>query len=822
MYYTRLVGGFITSNGRYEVLVLLAAYLTCTSNGRYEVLVNTTAQHTATAADFFLVSYIILVRARFAWWLVSVFPTPCHIMYTHSFSSIWWTLTTFLFLTLASSAAGQECNKLPETGPCKFCQAIVTSANPGRIVVTFGTDLVHKPLQIEDWTVNLHLGAATITSVQFLHDNENIELLFTPKVVTNEIVTFTYRQNHRKEKQLLESQSSLACDSHLDLHVSNEVAVPIVTGAVIYGIEPGSIVITYDLPLDVTSALVPLAWYLQWRDPTSQTPDAITLYQVATAVYRGTNKVVLTMANEYTIKSNSDIISVVYDGDQVKSIDGQAASQLKPGDGRLHEGFPVNNQVLDATLSFKASINCYPYAHMWMIEIDMTAPFIPLSGREFNDTKNDFVLQIISHDTEKVVKEVSLERVMESSVEADRSKIFYLKFSEPFKAEPKPGTPNAAYYTIRYTRPAIGSPREYASQTKVLGNQTVIVTNNIHKTQPTIVKAILNEDPVTKEQFAYLTISSILNTEVGSPWKSRTEQIDWGLLIWDGQSEKKHINAHHIEICPPPIPCIRVFFKEEVTAHDTIRLWYSADEFHISDKIYDRCGNVLKNQRGASGDGGMYIENRIPPPATTLPPVTPAPVTPAPVTPAPDTPAPAPPTPSASPVSPASPSSSTKLRPANTGTTTATPTTPSGSTNHGSPNGSNGTNNNPSGKLDKTSLMILWVTGGTILGLVTGAGCLFCCCASGDKKRGATLPAKGQRKIKKRYRDKTKNRNKHSEQTRKNSRMGKRHSFDAFQDESESSDEGDDVNMLQLGPISSNSKENQFEDEFEDDDFDDF
>tara|TARA_B110000211_G_C13849022_1_gene451380 strand:+ start:42 stop:620 length:579 start_codon:yes stop_codon:yes gene_type:complete len=158
----------------------------------------------------------------------------------------------------------------------------------------------------------------------------------------------------------------------------------------------------------------------------------------------------------------------------------------------------------------------------------------------------------------------------------------------------------------------------------------------------------------------------------------------------------------------------------------------------------------------------------------------------------------------------------------------ATQNTPSGSKTSQNGSGENGENSNninnqsPGGSVSppgNASQMILWITAGTIIGLVISCGCIFLCCPSNAKavvkKRLANGGAsrQGSRRIR--------NRN----DNRRGSRMGTRHvatdrDFDSFKDGplyTDEEDEDDEEIQLQMGPLSSGKQQHYGgKDEFED------
>ena len=281
-------------------------------------------------------------------------------------------------------------------------------------------------------------------------------------------------------------------------------------------------------------------------------------------------------------------------------------------------------------------------------------------------------------------------------------------------------------YEIEYTRPARNSNRQFKMNNgpQVAGSQRLNISNAVTLTEPTIESAALE---VEDYDVQYLFLEFTKPLDPNSPQISKNNDDAW--KIFTKKEGGDYAKVIHTVFCPYPQTCMKLYLDHKNIDNKlkTLYITYDPTPTHRYEHLYDICGNQVKAW------DMFHVQN---------------------------------------------------LLPSTTGTTIA-PNTPSGST--GDDNGDSRIAT-PSIHPGGSDNFVLWVIGGSIIGLISGCCCVCICFAPCSNK--------GTRQNKGRFGPGGKSRFKD---------RGKRNKgrFNSFKDESLSDEDDDDVNILKMAPISS-------------------
>jgi uncharacterized membrane protein YgcG len=696
------------------------------------------------------------------------------------------------------------CREGHSTGPCEYCHATVATTNPHVLRLEYEVHLNQLiPPQATDFSITINAVATTITNAIFV-DQRTIDVTFDTAVHMDDAVVWSYIQNSADPSTRLESTAQNAqCNSKINLVVTNQVQSPMPNAAFVYDLTPNTIELQWSLNLNQTSVLNPNAFYIEIRRPPN---DQMFKHTVARAQYFQLNAVQLVFSGEPVIY-NTDVVSVVYTGHCIQSTQGIFALPIQTT-GRLHEGFEVLNHVLSPNMGFTAQASCRPWKRRSQIVLDMSSSYASMTIDVANATAQDFLVLKIQTSNSQIVS-----TFQPTSVEVNPNgggHPVYLSLSTPV------GSNELGFeYRVQYTRPLRTSTRQFIQETTstVLGNVSVTVNNLIESTKPVLKTAAMVLD-VHEKQVLRLEFSEPFNHDRESPHYSQVDDAAW-MLFYNEHANGKMTRARHAEYCQYPETCFMLYLKDDVDYHENdLYLKFQPNPAHPTEGMYDMCGNEMDPWPSEM----RKVTNLLPPPRPTTPSSTTTTSTTTAATPTVHSPSPS-------------------FVGSSTSTTTTAPdpsaTAPSGQHNNqgnvpstsGTPGGTPGGTKDvttPSSTPRHNSSYILYVTGGSIIGLIVGCGCLYFCfpCSSdksGRRKKNRRRGGGGGRNGSgggggrlggsRRFRDEKNNRPKNA--------GGK---FESFQDEF--SDE-DDENMLQLGPLSTGVLGENDEEHFTDD-FDTF
>ena len=718
----------------------------------------------------------------------------------------------FLFLHQITSQE-QDCTNGNNPGVCQFCTAKIYSSNPSLIHIYYHLPLITSiPLDKKDWSVTIQSQTKTITSVTY-QDDKTIDILFAGgQAAMHDTVLFSYTHNEVENLQVKAKQNQMPCDGRPSEHVINMIISPEPAQAWVFDVTPNQVLMQWDVPLDTTPTLIATSFVVETRVPSGSYPDLVHRRTTTSILYEENekDKIRLTFDGP-AIHFNDEIISIIYSGTEIKSSDGVLAGPIKTL-GRLHEGFPADNNVLSPKLTFSSEITCYPYMRLQQLNLIFSKDYHKLDTTKYS--LNDLLPYFDITDQAENDGSNSNNKLIPTSIEqigTGNSPYMLINFQNRFKSGQK--------ILIKYTRPPRGSPFQIldAGEENVLSNFTSYADmTSIDNVKPELIgigEMMIDTRPGSVtfgQQITKLILSESLDLQTGSPTKSSAEKQDFVLHLNGNHIGKKwQINSKSVEFCEAPQACIYILWQKNITHADTIKIYYSSNMAHRSDGIYDVCGNQLSNFDGA----GIPLTNNIPKPTTTT-------TTTTTIAPLPSTPSPSFQTTSTTTTKPFTPTTTT-VGPSDSSKTTSSGTVNDGDGTGNDMNNSNGNKNTVNGT--NNNGMILWIVAGSIIGMIIGCGCIFLCCPNPLKQTGRNGSNSNARRRKK------------SKKSRKQGkgRIGTRHAVDSgfgsFKDGPIFSDEedDDDIEMLSSTTLSTASKikfsdDEFYNDEFDEDDFDAF
>ena len=676
-------------------------------------------------------------------------------------------LLLLLLLPILALAEHIACSEGHDNGPCEYCDATVAVENSQykiRIKYELHLDETILP-HPSDFSVSINQVVTPVTHATFI-DAQTIDLTFQDPVTMEDKVTWSYTKCRSITNcmLLIAKDSREECNTRKLKPVTNLIQAPQLEIAFVYDTAPNTIAMQWSQPLNHASPLTPSDFAVSVRKPPNQVE---TTHAVVSATYTATDAIQL-IFDGAPILLNAYVVTLTYTGVCIQSKHNVTAFPILP-QGTSHEGFRVENRILSADMSFTAKASCIPYARRSQIEIVVSSKFKFLTPADLVAMRQDFIITKLNVATNQTVATFHPSAV-ELDLEQGAGKSVHLTTPDPI--EPA----SAFQYSVHYIRPPKNSTRQFVdpapSVYKVLGNCTAVVASSIETEAPRLfTAAMVQHDGV---EVLRLEFTEPFDQEENSPFQSQVELQDWLLFLEasGATGTGKTDFAKRAEFCAFPEACLNLYLKDPVDTDDiTLFVQFKGNPTHV----YDQCGNKLQPF------GPIKAWN-------LLPPVTP--VTPISTTPSSSSVDANPKTPSSSPAggntpnTPSTPSSSKGT----SNTVPGSPGTKPNTDNSDKDNGGTGVTPSAPSREDTRS-KIVWITAGSIVGLLVGCGCLYFCfpCSGGKSgaRRGARRGGKGPGKT-----------------SGFNDRVGGRHSgkaFGSFTDEF--SDEEEDVNILQMGPV---------------------